>query len=369
MKTGEAIIKLLNRYDFTREIPSDVREKMLLSRKRIHKEIMNKRCGGTAHEYRGEGMNKFSMLLASAAAVVVIAAGMVLFKSGGFIGRETIDEALTARAVFISGNVSVRNEKGAVPLKNGDLVSKGDTVITGAESYASLQVDELGVIKINAQTECAFNDISAGGLTELKLVEGSVYSSLKKLGKDQSYRVKTPTYTASVRGTEFLTSAGKDGQNVKVLEGVVNVSSASASSDVTAQRGVNVSADGLIKEYTLSETEILKLRMESLFPYVENLKNTDQQKLDLLMKDINDKMVLMNTELAELEGTTGEDTKLSPLDRLRKMNRPLTMVYLRDGSQIAGSVTGQKNGKMKIDTGDGVIEIPVSDVVKRMPLK
>ncbi len=369
MKTGEAILKLINKYDFKQEIPAEIRERMLFTKKKIHKDIMKKRCGDGAYETGGDGMKKYRGLIASAAAVVVIAAGVLFITMGGYLGQKSSDRTLSAQALFIKGDVSVERDGKSMQLKPGELIMKGDRVVTGKDSLAVLQVNETGVIKINAGTDCVFNEIFTGGDTEINLTGGSVYSNLKKLGKDQHYRIKTPTCTASVRGTEFLAVAGEKEDGVRVLEGVVNVSSKSSSTDVTELRGVNINTDGVLSEYSLNEIEILKLKKESLFQYVENLDKLDPQSLDVMMKDINDKIIPIETEIATLEVKPDDAEKLSPLDRLRKLNKPLTMIYMRDGSQIAGSVAGQKNGKMKLDTGEGIIEIPVDDIVKRMPLK
>lgn len=369
MKTGETIIKLLGKYDFKQEVPAAIRERMLFSKKRIYRDIISKRSGETEKEYRGAGMKKYTGWIASAAAVVVILSGALFVMTKGYLGQKTVDETLSAKAIFVKGDVSIRRGDTSEPLKPGVLIVKGDRVITGAGSYAALEIYELGMIKINEGTECVFEEILNGGATSVSLTDGSVYSNLKKLGKDQTYKVKTPTCTASVRGTEFLTVAGKSGQGVRVLEGVVNVASGPASVDVTALRGVNVGEAGKVSEYELDDIEILKLKKESLFREVKNLRNADQQTIDMMFKQINDEMVLAGEEIAKLEGDSDDIKKLSPLDRLRKMNKALTMIYLSDGSQIAGSVSGQKNGKMKLDTGEGVIEIPVQDIVKRIPLK
>ena len=371
MTTGELIIKFFDKYKFRKEIPTDVREKILFSKKRIHNEIMNKRCGTYAAVKKDTGMKKNVMLIASAAALAIITtASLLLIMGGGLLKEGVNNELVTAKAVFVTGDVTVKHGETAVPLKPGDTVQKGDVIVTGEKSFASLQVKELGVIKINGNTRCTLAGISSVGATEVYLEEGSVYSSLKKLSKDQTYKVKTRTYTASVRGTEFLTSSGKTGSSVKVLDGVVNVASSVSSSDVAKENGVNIAEDGAISEYKLSEIEILELKRDSLIKYLDNLKEMDRAAIDSALKEISAAMAEIDAEIAKISEKEGNTAKpLSPLDRLRKMNKPLTMIYLRDGSQIAGSVSGQRDGKLKLDTGEGVISIPVNDIIRRMPIK
>lgn len=369
MKTGEAVLTLLSKYKFKKEITAEIREKMLFSKNKIHNEIINKKRGGGAKVNRGKEMKANLIVFSAAAAAVAVIAAVLMVIFGGNLQDRRVNDALVARAVFVTGNVLLKRGDALLPLKQGDTVKQGDHVVTGDSSFASLQVSELGVIKVSANTEFSFTGINSAGNTELNLNEGAVYSNLKKLGKNQSYKINTRTYTASVRGTEFLTLAGKRGNGVRVLSGAVNVSTSSSSSDVTEKKGVNVSDQGAISEYKLTELDLLELKKESLFRYIENLKGTDSSSLDQRMKEINDQIAQIDAEIANLAGKTPEKEKLSPLDRLRQMNKPLTMVYLRDGSQIAGSVTGQKNGRLKIDTGEGLIEIPVEDIVRRMPIK
>ncbi len=302
-------------------------------------------------------------------AAVIITAFILMASFCVKPGEQNLNKSLIAKAVFVKGDVFLKRTDSKTPIKQGDSVRQGDAVVTGDHSFVSLQISELGVIKVNANTEFSFNEINSAGKTSLNLKEGSVFSNLKKLGKEQAYNIITQTYTASVRGTEFLTMAGKSGYGIKVLSGVVNVTTVSASSDHGEKKGVNVGDDGTVREYQLDELELMELKKEALFKYIEDPDTADRAALDIRIREIDEQTALIDAEMAKLSGKPAGKEKLSPLDRLRKMNKPLTMIYLSDGSQIAGSVLGQKKGKLKIDTGEGIITVPVNDIVRRIPIK
>lgn len=368
MKTEEAVIKLLAKYQFRNEIPAEIRLRMLDSKKKIHDGIIVKR-GGSVKQERGIFMLKNGLIMASAAAVAVIMTGTIFFITGGFYGKKGDSVAMTAKTVFVTGDVAVRRGESSMKLKPGDPVLKGDIIVTGIKSTASLQVDKTGIVTVAPETECSFSEISSNGATELNLKEGVVYSNLKKLSPGQHYRVKTVTYTASVRGTEFMSTAGRSGSDVKVLAGVVNVASSGSSVDVQKESGVKVGEDGAAAGYKLSRLDILELKKYSLYRYVEELENKNSESVEQELKDINRQITEIDAEINSLKEKETKEPVSSPIERLRKAGKPLTMIYLRDGSQIAGSVNGQKNGKLKLDTGDGVIDIPVNDIIRRMPIK
>ncbi len=368
MRTEEAVLKLLAKYEIRKEIPAGVRVKMLESKKRIHDEIIVKR-GGSVNRERGMYMLKNTMIMASAAAVAVIMIGSLFLITGGFYGKQKESGIITAKAVFVTGDVEVKRGEISLKLKPGDAVQKGDVIVTGANSTASLQIDNTGIVTVTPDTECSFSGISSNGVTEMSLREGSVYSNLKKLSPGQMYRVKTLTYTASVRGTEFMSTAGKSGSDVRVLAGVVNVASAKSSVDVEKESGASVKDSGEVTGYSLNRLDILELKKYSLYKYIDELEKKNDSSLEQELKDINKQIADIVAEIAAIKAADPKPAALSPLDRLRKMGKPLTMIYLRDGSQIAGSVSGQSGGKLRLDTGDGVIKIPVNDIIRRMPIK
>ena len=56
------------------------------------------------------------------------------------------------------------------------------------------------------------------------------------------------------------------------------------------------------------------------------------------------------------------------LERLKREGKPITMFHLNDGTKVAGSVISHDKDKIKLDTGDGIIFIPKSDIQMRKEL-
>jgi sRNA-binding regulator protein Hfq len=54
------------------------------------------------------------------------------------------------------------------------------------------------------------------------------------------------------------------------------------------------------------------------------------------------------------------------LDRLRKSGKPITKLYLKDGSEMIGVIEKSTENSVRLDTGESVIEIPKKDILRRM---
>ncbi len=369
MKTGAAVIELIKKYDFRREVPPEVRRRMLGSRKRILVKILHDRKGaGRALSwfYLDALMMNRRAVLAAAMITVVVAAGLLVVATvpGLRLPLARGVDPTVARAVFVEGDVRFVRGETTGPLAPGEDIGAGVSIRTGSGGFVLLQVDDLGTVTVHENTSFTLGAVAGRGDTEMALDRGSVYSKLLKRGPGESYRVKTLNYTAAVRGTEFLASAVNGRQGVMVYEGVVAMASPTATVEVTRGKGATVGAAGVVKEYALTEREMLMLRKESLQPYNKDLRGMSTGAL----KEQRETIRKQEAEMSRLIVAMGGETALGPLDSLRKKNMPLTMLYLSDGSQIAGSVLGQENGKLRLDTGDGIVEIPVADIIRRMPM-
>jgi len=123
---------------------------------------------------------------------------------------------------FFIGDVT---KNGAV-ISIGDIVSEKDTIVTGAQSSCDIKLGD-SIIRIKDKSKMEF---SALGLknslenTTLDLGEGRMLCKPKKLLKNESFMVKTPTAVAAVRGTEFtVESDAAQTTRIKVYDGKVKV--------------------------------------------------------------------------------------------------------------------------------------------------
>jgi 5'(3')-deoxyribonucleotidase len=124
---------------------------------------------------------------------------------------------------FFIGDVS-KNGGGGVAI--GDPVTEKDTITTGPQSSCDIKIGE-SIIRVKEKSKMAFSTLSKSDKNEqtsLDLNEGRLLCKPKKLLKDDSFMVKTPTAIAAVRGTEFtVESDANKTTRIKVFDGKVKV--------------------------------------------------------------------------------------------------------------------------------------------------
>ena len=230
-----------------------------------------------------------------------------------------------------------------------------------------LQISDTGVVRILENSVFSFNAIKENGATELYLAKGSVFSKVIKIDKGNSYKVKTPLCIAAVRGTEFLSTYDRNNSEVQVLGGKVAVDLIDGNKEKIAEENDGVRIDSKVLKlngYQLNRIQKAILEKYSQADYIDDLdrKTTDE------LKSIGEGVLKKEDILDETIKQRMIEEKTSPLDKLRGMGKPLTMLYLRDGSQIAGSIVSSNEREISLDTGEGVITIPTEEVKRRMML-
>jgi hypothetical protein len=123
----------------------------------------------------------------------------LLFPASAF-SAEFKCEVLSVKGLVIATS----SESGDRSLKEGDLLSLGDEITVGDDSYVDLAYDKerLNVTRLESNTHIRLESVAPG---RLHLENGAVFAKLKKLPHNSEFQVQTPTAVASVRGTEYLT--------------------------------------------------------------------------------------------------------------------------------------------------------------------
>ena len=308
----------------------------------------------------------------SIAVLLILAAVACLYffviggKSGDSSASDTGIKDDTAVVSFVVGDVKIIYQGQIHDALPDEEIKSGMTVKTGLSSMAVLKIGNTGNMKIHPDTEFVFNKINDNGNTSINLKGGAVYSKLKKLAKDQSYEVKTMIFTAAVRGTEFLTVSNQQDSGIKVLEGKVSVKASKSTENIAeAGSGINVTPDGKSSMYSLNENEILFLEKDSAEASIEPYLGRNRSEVDAINIDLREKIEDIDKKIAKNE----TDKNMSPLDRLRNQGKPLTMISMLDGSQIAGAVVKSDDKNVYLDTGEGVVKLPVDEILRRKPMK
>jgi len=162
-------------------------------------------------------------------AVAVVALGFVfaLVVGAAGIGENTKAFGAGTTLTIISGEVMVRHGASVFTIAtDGDVLSEGDAIRTGAEGRAILTYFEGSTVTIEPATELAIDAANAtvDGSTVVSMTQsvGRTWHVVTKLITGGSkYEVRTPANTASVRGTEFQVDADSATTTLTTTEGTV----------------------------------------------------------------------------------------------------------------------------------------------------
>lgn len=382
MTETKTLLRFMEKYRFTEELSPELRKKILSSKKKAFKDII--KTGNSIPVFfmffrkvsqvlKKWGLNvsiSNSKKLAIALPLFLLLAGAGTFflvnREPGASTASSEVQPNSAKIAFVVGSAEIiRSGKSETAVVNS-VIKSGETVRTSTGAMIVLQVSGSANIKVHENTEFVFDSIDESGKTSIDLKNGSLYSKLKKLSKDQSYEIKTMTFTAAVRGTEFLSTSSEKDSGIKVLDGKVSLSAGESVENIAdAGNGIKFNKSGKPEIYSLSKKETLLLEKDSVQTTLENIEGKTEEELKLIQQATLDKT-------AELDKKIEEETafeKLSPLQKLRALGKPLTMINMRDGSQIAGSVQKSDDKFLYLDTGDGIAKLPVEEILRRTPMK
>ncbi len=155
--------------------------------------------------------------------VVVLTIGALLL-SGCKRDKPPVREALIN---FLVGEVTVISQKGTRSASVGDALHQGMKIETGPGASVEIFIGST-IIKILENSKVTMTQLMLGEenseQTGLFMEEGRLYSQIvKKLSRNDSYRVETPTTVVAVRGTEFFMEEEGGKSGVYCTEGKVLV--------------------------------------------------------------------------------------------------------------------------------------------------
>lgn len=309
------------------------------------------------------------------AIVFVVSSGLIFgVKSGCYNKFMPWGNGYKAIVLHAMGDVKfIRggNDPAAVKIKME--LHREDTVITGKESLAVIQINNTGSVTLFSESSIRLPDIlEKGKNTRMELLSGSVFSKIKKQLKG-NYNVYTKNCIVAVRGTEFLVSFNGSDTEVQLSDGKLLVTSLTDKGDekeLMPGYAALASGDREIQTRRLTEIEDLKLKKYALKPYINNVMDRSSEEI----KEIFDNLLSKENEIDDIikekiKKLQNEWSRLSPIDRLRSMGKAVSLLHLNGGEKIAGSVTGKEGDSLVVDTGDGVIRVPIDEIIRREELK
>ncbi|HEV8656592.1 MAG TPA: FecR family protein, partial [Candidatus Limnocylindria bacterium] len=188
----------------------------------------------------GKGWGRRRVLIAAVvAALVVVPAVLVL----------TQQRAASAATILsiLDGTASVaRGTAAFAAASDGDIVNTGDRVQTADRSHAMVTFFDGSTLEIEPATTVQIEEATSGasGAITIRIAQtiGRTWASVQKLTRaDSKFEVRTPTLTAAVRGTGFITEVLADGTStVQTTDGTVQVTGQGQSVLVTAGQSTTV---------------------------------------------------------------------------------------------------------------------------------
>lgn len=175
---------------------------------------------------------------------------------------------LRAQVTYLAGDVLLeRAGKSEAMTVGRDLISS-DSITTGKNSSVDILIQGYGIVKLGSEARLELTSLvssGSGSEAKLKLDQGDLASFIKKKDANANYSVVTPTAIAGVRGTSFLTSVTRNGDeppkvNIAVLSGSVAVSR-EGQEEVILNENTQIS---ISKEKKLAKDMIKPLSSDSL---------------------------------------------------------------------------------------------------------
>jgi hypothetical protein len=204
----------------------------------------------------------------------LLVAGLVIAFAGpsGFAGEKRSAEKVKTAAPLASinsfeGEVTIKavKAKEAILPEIDQELSTGDEITTGADGHVEILLSDRSIIKIDNNSRMIVGQLGEKE-SRIKLLLGRCLAVIEHLvDKPVHFSVETSNAIAAVKGTEFVISTGKDGDEVTVVDGIVKVNSVGDKSE-----GVDVNKDediqvkpGQKPSRMLRERETDKTKLES----------------------------------------------------------------------------------------------------------
>jgi len=158
-------------------------------------------------------------------------------------------EKLFAKVDSVSGGVFIlENDKTLIPLKKGDHVRPGQTVVTKEDGFAFLIFPDNRYTRLAGGTRFSMTylvRLTDGSMkAEFFLEKGRIVHSVKsRLKRNETFLTKTPVSVTGVRGTEFrMKVTGENSNIIETIKGVVGVQASGKTIAVKKGKGLKVVA-------------------------------------------------------------------------------------------------------------------------------
>ncbi len=266
----------------------------------------------------------------------------------------------TAIVVMTNGTVEkISSQTNAVPLRLKDALVKGDIIKTGPESFAVIQIGDDILARIQPDSSVEIKTLFDQENTEIFLEKGQIISVVKKISKENSYNIKTPTALAAVRGTQYSISFYKGRSVLAVKEGKVQLSaidSKEKNKELMVETGNTVIISADMAKRPINDFESLEIDKMKNFASITGDDLQNDKIFEDLAKKAQDDDKRITEEILKRGGPIPATTE----EMLKKFGR-LNDVTLYSGKRYTGVIL--EHGEMKkIMTVEGIVSVPSKQI-------
>jgi hypothetical protein len=258
---------------------------------------------------------------------------------------------------FLAGTVHVIDGSNKIAAKVGDVIKKGMKIETGDKSFADIYFDE-NAIKIleNSVVNIGGLEVNAQDSSESSrfyVDKGKLFSKIvKKLAKNDSFTVATPTASASVRGTEFLVAEENGKGLVACLNGKVEVKNEASpekgSVELAPQKEVVIEKGKEMSVQDLSaENKKLLLNIDKNFQQMKReIRERFEKKREEIRKAVQDQRQ-KNKEMIEKQKAKDLENVEKQKGRDKENVDKLKSISDKTGTESKENIDRQKEESQK----------------------
>ena len=224
--------------------------------------------------------------------LILTAAGF--FVDSLYAANSSFRDKIVGIATFVSGKSYIKRKSKKNRIKINQVLFEKDTIITykgqvHIQFLDSVLIKLLANTKITIEKGLSIKDTKSGQIS-VKLQRGRVFNKIvksrSKFNKDHSYKVISPSFTAGVRGTEFLVSeetTSKTPKGVFVKEGKVEVASPKGAK-VSFEKITLTKQEQLLIKTNQIKHSILDRKIKQEMEIIGRLKFISRENYERLIK-------------------------------------------------------------------------------------
>ncbi len=230
-------------------------------------------------------------------AVSVIITGVLI----GGCSQKEVDEY--SMVTFVIGDV----KKNSVDVQIGDIIKENDSIVTAENSFCDIKIGE-SIVRIKSLSSVNISALLRSGSIEkttLDLNSGKMLCKPKKLLKDESFFVKTPTAVAGVRGTQFAVETDKElTTRIKVFNGEVKVAKRIKQFESSMEKVLNI-APAVEKEkkivITADQVRKAETAVEASFKKETSGATPSDEVIDKVINDTKSDVAVKESDIVKFD--------------------------------------------------------------------